>query len=767
MSPLEVILETPGAWFSWIIPIIGALLMPLLGRLSSKVRDYAAVLFAFGAVVSAATMIPYLFSGEYPGDVKMATWIELPGGHPIEVGVLVDPLSILISNVVAFIAFLIVVYSMGYMHGDPHLTRYWFFFLFFIGSMLLLVLSDNLLQLLIGWEGVGMCSYGLIGFYYRDPKDKWLGGPPPTKMFPPSHAGMKAFVVTGIGDVFILASIFIIFHYAGTLNFIELIEKAPEWVGLISTTPGLLSLTAILFLGGPIGKSAQFPLHEWLPEAMAGPTSVSALIHAATMVKAGVYLVARMSPAFYIGAYVLHVEEATVYFIAIAVVGAFTAFLAASQAMVALELKKVLAYSTVSQIGYMMLGLGVSGLAEGAYIGGLTAGVFHLVSHALFKAALFLCAGSVIHTVESIYMSNMGGLKRHMPITHSLMLLATLSLAGIPPLSGFWSKDSVFLASLTAGTPLSMALLTVAAISAAMTFFYSIRYISMTFYGEESEFMRGLSGGHEAQIEHHTHKASHRGDLKSHSSHGGEHLKEGEVSAHEAHQSGHASHGVHEAPPVMWIPYAILVVLVCAVGILGLIGIFSPDYSPEVFIEKQMETMLEHMEVPVHVGHVETATKLTAVGLSAAALLVGGVLGWVFYLSRKVDSWRLVSGSPVLSRIHAFLWNRWYLNAAYYAIFVDGILKLKGWLFNGLERLFFDKISPAMSGAFVILGDTLFRDVERSIVDKGLNEGVPSAVAFVHDKVKRLQTGVLSYNIVYIGVAFLILLFTLLWLGGL
>ncbi|MCW3992027.1 MAG: NADH-quinone oxidoreductase subunit L, partial [Candidatus Bathyarchaeota archaeon] len=470
-TPLEVILEHPGPWLCWILPIIGALLMPLFGKISHKLRDYAAVAFAFSAVVSAASMIPYLLSGHYPGDIKLITWITFPGGaRPLDVGVLVDPLSIIICNVVAFISFLIVVYSVGYMHGDPHLTRYWFFFLFFIGNMLLLVISDNLLQVLIGWEGVGLCSYGLIGFYYRDEKERWLGGPPPTKMFPPSHCGMKAFVVTGVGDVFILGAIFIIFHFAGTLNFVELIETAPKWLTGIAAVPGLLAVTAVLFLGGPIGKSAQFPLHEWLPEAMAGPTSVSALIHAATMVKAGVYLVARMSPVFYLGYWVHGIQEAQVYFIAIACVGAFTAFMAASQAMVSVELKKILAYSTVSQIGYMMLGLGVSGLSRGAYVAGLTSGVFHLASHALFKAALFLCAGSVIHAIHTIYTFNMGGLKKYLPITHGLMLIATLSLSGIPPLSGFWSKDSVFLACLTAGTPLAMALLAVGAISAAMTF---------------------------------------------------------------------------------------------------------------------------------------------------------------------------------------------------------------------------------------------------------------------------------------------------------
>ncbi len=361
----EAFMTNPWPWLCFLIPMAGALLMPLIAKAGHKVRDYAAVLFALGAVVAAASLLPGLWAEHATLDIQVATWITYPNGNPLMLGVLIDPLSIMIANVVAFIAFLIVVYSVGYMHGDEHLTRYWFFFLFFIGSMLLLVLSDNLIQMLIGWEGVGLCSYGLIGYYYRDNKERWLGGPPPTKMFPPSHAGMKAFVVTGIGDVFLLGAIFVIYNYAGTLNFIELIERAPEWMAAISAVPGLLSVTALLFLGGPIGKSAQFPLHEWLPEAMAGPTAVSALIHAATMVKAGVYLVARMAPAFYIGTFAEHLAEAQTYFVAIAIVGAFTAFLAASQAMVALELKKVLAYSTVSQIGFMMLGLGVSGLRGG------------------------------------------------------------------------------------------------------------------------------------------------------------------------------------------------------------------------------------------------------------------------------------------------------------------------------------------------------------------------------------------------------------------
>jgi NADH-quinone oxidoreductase subunit L len=639
-SILDAMMENPGAWLCWLIPIVGALLMPVIAKAGHRARDYMAVLIAFGAVVAAASMLPGLWAQHATNDIQVATWLTFPNGEPLKLGVLVDPLSILIANVVAFIAFLIVVYSVGYMHGDEHLTRYWFFFLFFIGNMLLLVLSDNLIQMLIGWEGVGLCSYGLIGYYYRDPKERWLGGPPPTKMFPPSHAGMKAFVVTGIGDALLLGSIFIIYNYAGTLNFVELIEKAPQWMAAISAIPGLLSLTAILFLGGPIGKSAQFPLHEWLPEAMAGPTAVSALIHAATMVKAGVYLVARMAPAFYIGTFAQHLAEAQTYFIAIAVIGAFTAFLAASQAIVALELKKVLAYSTVSQIGFMMLGLGVSGLGEGNLLPGLTSGIFHLVSHALFKAALFLGAGSVIHAVETIYMDRMGGLGKAMPFTKILMLLATLSLAGIPPFSGFWSKDAVFVASLNAGLTLTNVLYIVAVLTALMTLVYSARYIYMVFYGEKSHFIQELE---------------------------------------------HEGHHVHESPKIMWAPIAVLVVVMLGVSALGLVGFFVPSLSPELYIENQMARAIEGLKVPEvfansHVEFAEpavaAATKMTAIASSGAIILVGGIVVYLLYMVRRYNAWQIVSGSKILKPIHSFLWNRWYINDLYYAVGVNGLLAL-------------------------------------------------------------------------------------------
>ena len=700
LAGLDAIMQNPGAWLCFLIPLAGALLMPLIAKAGHKVRDYAAVVIAFAAVVAAASMLPGLWAEHATNDIQVATWITYPNGAPLNLGVLVDPLSIMIANVVAFIAFLIVVYSVGYMHGDEHLTRYWFFFLFFIGSMLLLVLSDNMIQMLIGWEGVGLCSYGLIGYYYRDPKERWLGGPPPTKMFPPSHAGMKAFVVTGIGDVLLLASIFIIYNYAGTLNFVELIERAPQWMAAISVVPGLLSVTAILFLGGPIGKSAQFPLHEWLPEAMAGPTAVSALIHAATMVKAGVYLVARMAPAFYIGTYAQHLTEAQTYFIAIACIGAFTAFLAASQAMVALELKKVLAYSTVSQIGFMMLGLGVSGLSEGNFLPGLTSGIFHLVSHALFKAALFLGAGSVIHAVETIYMDKMGGLGKEMPFTKILMLLATLSLAGIFPFSGFWSKDAVLAASFNAGLTLTNVLYVVAILTALMTLVYSARYIYMVFYGEKSHFINELE---------------------------------------------HEGHHVHESPAIMWGPVAVLVAIMLGVSALGLVGFFVPSLSPEVFIEGQMLKMVEGLNVPeiftaakatFEEGTVATSATTTALASSAGIMLVGGIIAYLFYMAKRYNAWQIISHNKILAPIHSFLWNRWYINDLYYAVGVNGFLALC----NGINRTF----EAAMLG---------------------VNDSAPRGFTGLWNQLKKVQTGYLSINMLYIAGLLLLLIFLVLVRG--
>lgn len=489
----------------------------------------------------------------------------------------------------------------------------------FIGSMLLLVLSSNLLFIFVGWKLVGICSYGLIGFYYKDEEKYWIGGPPPTKFVTPSQAGLKALVVTGVGDLLMLGGILIIYFYAKTLNLLVLYQSLPEWLPEMAESPGIIVLVSILILAGPIGKSAQFPLHEWLPEAMAGPGPVSALIHAATMVKSGVYLVARFIPIFYYGYWVMGAKEASLFFVLTAWVGVITAFLAATQGMVSLELKKALAYSTVSQIGYMMLALGVAGFSPMVLVGGYTAGIFHLVSHALFKACLFLCAGTVIHTAHSIYMQNMGSIRKYTPLTWIFMTIAALSLAGVPPFPGFWSKDAVLLSVLSASLPLFiMALVTV-----VITAFYTVRFIGMVFYGPESD-----------HIEH----------LKQKS----EHLGEGSSS--------------------MWIACGVLAIMIIIMGIAGL--------KVEHFIEDGFQGILVgRLNLPVQDSQAGGGHGLVPI-LSVVCVLIGAVPAYLLYISRKLQPETLLARIPILRICYRFFWERWYIDSFYNRIFVDGFIGL-------------------------------------------------------------------------------------------
>src|ERR671913_884317 len=512
-----------NVWLIWILPFVGAALIPAIAKKSYRISNFTAVGFAFVSAIFAATLIPMVAAG---GEThSQVPWISALN---IKAGTLADPLSIIMANLVAWISLLIIIYSVGYMHGDRDLTRYWFFMLFFIGSMQLIVLSDNLLMVFFGWEGVGLASYALIGFWYYDRKKDYVGvqghiagGIP--MWTSPTHAGMKAFLMTRAGDVMMLAGMFLIFMHAGTFGFKELAED-PAWA-IAMSQQNLLVPAAVLLFGGAVGKSAQFPLNEWLLEAMTGPTAVSALIHAATMVKAGVFLVARIAPLFFalasVGAF--SVEQ---FFEVVAWVGAITAFLLATQALVNPEIKKVLAYSTGSQIGLMMMGLGIAGLSS-SFVDGYTSGFFHLMSHAMFKASLFMGAGALLHGVGSRFMSDMGGLKTQMKKTYVFMLLASLSLAGAPLFtSGFWSKDAIFASVLESGYTFSTPLFIIAVVVAVMTAFYTFRMIGMAFFGKKSR---------------HIEEMEHRG------------------------------HHVHEAGAKMWVPYAILAIASIAIGVIGFV----------------------------------------------------------------------------------------------------------------------------------------------------------------------------------------------------
>jgi NADH-quinone oxidoreductase subunit L len=669
-------------WLTWALPFIGAVLTPLFARIHPKMRDYGAVAFAFLGAVSAALLFPLVLSGTAQ-DVQV-NWIT---SLNIKAGVLLDPLSIIMANTVAWVSFLIMIYSLGYMKGDEGLTRYWFFMNFFIGSMLLLVMSDNLLQLFFGWEGVGLCSYALIGHWYKDPLDKWVGtigdkalGVP--MAYSPSHSGMKALVVTRVGDIGLLIAIFMIYAYSGTLNFAQLSQNV-SWAMPLSRL-GLLVPVALLFYWGPIGKSAQFPLHEWLPDAMAGPTSVSALIHAATMVTAGVYLAGRAGPMFY--NILIQYAQPTLFFEAVAWIGAFTTFMAATQAVVSKELKKLLAYSTISQIGYMMLGIGAGGLAS-QFVAGLTAGIFHLMTHALFKAAAFLAAGAILHAVESRFMGDMGGLRHSMKITFASMVIALLGLSGVPPLSGFWSKDAVIAATALTG---QLPLLLLAWGTVALTFLYSLKVIGLVFMAPPSEHVRKLE-------------------------------EEG--------------HNVHEAPALMWVPYLLLALATIVIGLAG-------PYV-EAFFAHSLATTL----TPLAAGSgasldpaVEQHASLLATSGSLIMLVVGGVLGYSLYISGRMKPTSIIGEKGFARGLYNFLFERWYINPAYYRAFAYGTISVAGALKRTLETGFFDRISGAVATFSINLSGGGQR------VDVGVIDGVINDIASVgrsfSSTLKRLQTGV-------------------------
>lgn len=619
------------AWAVWILPFVAALIIPAVGKASKKATGYVAVGLALASAVSAAAMIPTLLEG---GEIhSQIVWIEAIG---LEAGVLADPISIIMANVVGWISFLIMVYSTGYMRGDRDIVRFWFWMSFFVGSMQIIVLSDNLLQMFFGWEGVGLASYALISFWYRDKKKDHVGRRGHTALglldyYSPTHAGMKAFIMTKVGDIMMLAGMLLIFMYAGTFGFREMLEST-QWA-IEMDAAGMLVPAFVLLFGGAVGKSAQFPLNEWLLEAMTGPTAVSALIHAATMVKAGVFLVARIGPiVFALGAAGILGEQ---FFSIVAWTGAITALLLATQGMTNPEIKKVLAYSTGSQIGYMMMALGVAGLSH-QYVDGYTAGFFHLISHAMFKASLFMAAGSLLHVVGSRFMTDMGGLRKHMKKTYIFVWAAGLGLMGAPFITtGFWSKDAIFAAVFESGAEWGMVLYGVAVLTAVITAFYTTRMIGLVFHGPKSDHIRKMeeNGGH-----------------------------------------------IHEAHVSMWVPYGILAALTIIVGVAGL--------YVEGELHHTMEEYLDHTFV-IHSEHHDDTGVLgglnpVALASSLAAFGIGITLGYVFYIRRAVSAHSVVHSNIVFYAIHKVILNRWYLNAMVYWCFVVAPL----WLARGVFRYF-------------------------------------------------------------------------------
>ncbi|OGL59386.1 MAG: hypothetical protein A3I72_10925 [Candidatus Tectomicrobia bacterium RIFCSPLOWO2_02_FULL_70_19] len=652
------------AWLIPLFPLAGVLINGLLG---SRVRDKAGHVASLMAGLSLLVVLGIareMILG--PGGshvVPVWTWITA-GSLSVSVSFLVDPLSTVMLLVVAGVGFVIHVYSIGYMHGDPGYPRFFTYLNLFMLSMLLLVMADNYLLMFVGWEGVGLCSYLLIGFWYEKQSA--------------SDAGKKAFIVNRIGDAGFLLGLFLIWTLTGSLSYAEVFKAAPQLAAPAATAIGLL-----LFIGA-MGKSAQIPLYVWLPDAMEGPTPVSALIHAATMVTAGVYMVARTSPVYVQGPGALEV---------IALVGALTAIFSASIGLVQNDIKRVMAYSTVSQLGFMFMAMGVGAFASG---------IFHLMTHAFFKGLLFLGAGSVIHALhhapaaQQQDMRYMGGLRSKMPVTYWCLVAAALALAGVPPFAGFWSKDEILAGAFFSGHYVVWGLGTAAAL---MTAFYVFRMIFMTFHGE-------------MRVDH------------------------------------HAREHIRESPAVMTVPLVILAVLSVVGGVL-------PGFPPDAgwihkFLAPSLAKAPGHAALDEGVRVVKAAAQAGAQGgghgtagialiVLAIAVALGGIaLAWRMYLRDTAAPARLERRFPGLYRL---LLNKYYVDEIYQACIVEPIYRLMRALFDFDQKV----VDGAVNGSsFLTVWFSRISGIfDLRTVDGAVN-GTAGVIGFFSQLFKFIQSGMVQ-----------------------
>jgi NAD(P)H-quinone oxidoreductase subunit 5 len=555
------------------------------------------------------------------------------GNFHLTMGYTIDHLTALMLVIVTTVAVLVMIYTDGYMAHDPGYVRFYAYLSLFGSSMLGLVVSPNLVQVYIFWELVGMCSYLLVGFWY----DRKAA----------ADACQKAFVTNRVGDFGLLLGILGLFWATGSFDFMVMGDRLSNLVETGSISNFLAIVLAILVFLGPVAKSAQFPLHVWLPDAMEGPTPISALIHAATMVAAGVFLIARMYPVF---------ENVPAAMNVIAYTGAFTAFLGATIAITQNDIKKGLAYSTISQLGYMVMAMGV-----GAY----SAGLFHLMTHAYFKAMLFLGSGSVIHGMEAVVghdpvlaqdMRLMGGLRKYMPVTSFTFLIGCLAIAGIPPFAGFWSKDEILGAAFAANPFLWF----IGWLTAGITAFYMFRMYFSTFEGK----FRGNDEKIKVKLKNAAAALAQRSDTAELTPNFGRGaMKKGELSSH-SHDSH--SHEPHESPWTMSLP---LVVLAVPSMLIGLVGTPYANYF-EQFIFPPSETLAEVMEKAAEFDPHEF---YVMAGSSVAVSVVGITLAVLMYLARKIDPSAIASK---IQPLYDLSLNKWYFDDIYHRVFVLGLRRV-------------------------------------------------------------------------------------------
>ncbi len=626
-------------WLIPALPFAGFALNGTLGRRLPRtgVSAIALLFTAVPALLVAWLWSTMLSSGDLSMTVTSRPWIAV-SGFQVNFSLAVDHLTLIMLGVVTGVGFLIHVYSVGYM---AHEDGYWRFFAYlnlFMFFMLVLVLSASFLLLFVGWEGVGLASYLLIGFYFK--RDS------------AANAGKKAFIVNRIGDFGFLLAMFLLIGHFGSLDFAAVFAKVNALPPTV--TGGFLTAICLLLVLGATGKSAQIPLYVWLPDAMEGPTPVSALIHAATMVTAGVYLVARCHVLFDRSPYALCV---------VAIIGALTALFAATIGCVQHDIKRVLAYSTISQLGYMFLGCGVA-----AY----SAGVFHLMTHAFFKALLFLAAGSVIHALSGEQdMRVMGGLRKRIPVTYWTMTAGVVAIAGIPPLAGFFSKDEILYRAFTSPNPLGKVLWLVGLVTAGLTSFYMFRLWFKTFWGSERFDEHALAHGHEnADDVHGNHGAA------AHSRHD-THATMVEEPEHDKGQAAHG-HGVHESPAVMTIPLAVLAVLAVIGGWVGVPAALGGSNHFEHFLDPVFMSGIGNEIAPDRVSH---GTELTLAVVSTLVALLGLAVAYLWYVRKPGTATRLANSARPVYRL---LDHKYWVDEAYGVGIVMPLLMFTRAIFGGL-----------------------------------------------------------------------------------
>ena len=598
-----------------LLPLAGAAINGFFGRQSSKKAITAVALFFCGAAFFVAVLIAANFSSaSAPYSFRLAHWLR-SGSFSVDFDFYLDQLSLVMLLVVTGVGFLIHVYSAGYMWDDDGYYRFMSYMNLFMFFMLTLVLAKNYLVMFIGWEGVGLASYLLIGYWFT--KDS------------AAAAGKKAFIVNRIGDFGFLIALFLIIKHFGSLDFTHVftaVRSLPAETG----GAGLMAIGLLLMVGAA-GKSAQIPLYVWLPDAMEGPTPVSALIHAATMVTAGVYMVARSSAIF---------ERAPMAMTVVAIIGTLTALFAATIGIAQTDIKKVLAYSTVSQLGYMFMACGV---------GAFSAGIFHLMTHAFFKGLLFLAAGSVIHGIGGEQdMRKMGGLRRYMPWTFLTMTIATFTIAGFPPLAAYFSKDEILWKAYSSPYG-SWVYWLIGVITAFITSFYMFRLWFLTFFGD----YRGA-------IAHEGHDSSRAGAPAPH-----------------GHEHGHGE--PHESPWVMLGPLVILAILSFVGGWIGIGGRFEHFLAP-VF-QTGASAELAHETAGEAAGQ---GTETLLMLISVAAAILGLLLAWALYLRRPQLPARIAAS---LGAFYQAVAHKYYVDELYAVLFikplVDGSTEI---LWHGVDQ---------------------------------------------------------------------------------